>query len=155
MSKKSYAEQGLEDIKQEATEVEAEMAEVEASSSDDEGFQQVGGLEPVAFFYRFTAPKKTPKNPFKILEVGQTIQGVYERFFTSGKFENNTYLIRIPSGELIGLPGAGSLQKAMDKLEFGSKVKITYNGMSEIKGGEWAGTNAHNFTVLGNKLKAA
>jgi hypothetical protein len=153
MSKKSYAEQGLEDVQSEAAMIEVPADA--AAANDDGEFQQVGGLEPVAYFYRFTAPKKTPKNPFKILEPGQTIVGVYERFFTSGKFENNTYLIRLPSGELVGIPGAGSLAKAMNKLAFGSKVKITYRGMSEIKGGEWAGTNAHNFTVLGNKLKAA
>lgn len=154
-AKKSYAEEGLEGVQEVAAEAEA-MAAISTEPSQDDGeFQQVGGLEPVAFFYRTSAPKKPTKSPFKILEKGQTIEGVYERSFTTGKYKNPTYLIRVAStGELVGLPGAGSLSNAMDKLVEGSKVKITYGGMTTIKGGEWEGNEAHNYTVFGNKLKA-
>lgn len=154
MSKKSYAEQGLEAVQAETAAAEALVPVSTDTVDGEDDFKQVGGVEPVAYFYRFTAPKKETKNPFKILEKGQTVIGVYERAFTSGKFENQTYLIRLPTGELVGFPGTGSLSRAMDKLQEGSKVKITYEGMGEIKSGQWAGSNAHNFTVLGNKLKA-
>jgi hypothetical protein len=151
MSKKSFAEQGLEDISNETAAAEQAVAYTEAPTEGE--FVQVGGLEPVKYFYRTSAPKKPTKSAYKIIEKGQTIEGTYERSFVGGKFKNPTYLVRLPNGDLIGLPGAGSLYKAMSKLAEGSKVKITYNGMEAIKSGEWEGTEAHVFTVLGNKLK--
>lgn len=150
---KSYAEQGLEDVTNEAQTAEASLAYT-APGTEDGDFVQVGGLEPVKYFYRTSAPKKPTKSPFKVIEKGETITGTYERSFNSGKFKNATYLVRLENGDLVGLPGAGSLTKAMGKLAEGSKVKITYNGMQAIKGGEWEGTDAHIFTVLGNKLRA-
>ena len=148
---KTYAEQGLEDVNNETAAAEANIAISSEDSSDE--FFQVGGLEPVKYYYRTSAPKKPTKSPFKILEKGQTITGTYTRSFTSGKFKNATYLVRLDNGDLIGLPGAGSLTKAMSKLAEGSKVKITYQGTQEIKGGEWKGQDAHVFTVFGSKLK--
>lgn len=152
MPKKSYAEQGLEEV---ANDTAAAEAVVNASINTDDGeFQQVGGNEPVAFFYRTSAPKKPTKSPYKVIEKGETIIGTYERSFVGGKFGNTTYIVRIANGTLIGLPGAGSLNKAMAKLAEGSKVKVTYDGMKPIKGGQWEGTDAHVFTVFGSKLKA-
>jgi len=150
---KSFAEAGLEEVNNEAITAEAAINVSDASNGDDE-FVQVGGLEPVAYFYRTSAPKKPTKSPFKVIEKGQTIIGTYERSFVSGKFKNNTYLVRLEDGTLVGLPGAGSLTKAMGKLAEGSKVKITYDGMQTIKGGEWEGQDAHSFTVFGSKLKS-
>src|ERR1700678_1680162 len=129
---KSYAEEGLEDVSSETTQATTNISNAAAGNDDDE-FQQVGGLEPVAFYYRTSAPKKPGKSAFKIIEKGQTITGTYERAFTSGKYNNPTYLIRLETGELAGLGGAGSLTKAMERLAEGSKVKITYEGMREIK----------------------
>ena len=150
---KTYAEQGLEEIQDETAAAEA-FVNVATATTDDEGeFQQVGGLEPVAYFFRFNAPKKPQKSPFKILEKGQTIVGTYERSFTGGKFKNSTYLIRLENGELIGLPSCTAITRAMSKLAETSKVKITYTGAEVIKGGEWAGNEAHAFIVLGNKVK--
>lgn len=153
---RSFAEEGLEEIQQETAAAEAAVPEAANATAggEEEDLVQVGGLEPIAFFYRTTAPKKTPKQPFKILEKGQVIAGTYERHFVTGKFKNPTYVIRLTDGTLVGLPGAGGLNRAMKKLAEGSKVKITYEGMSTIKGGEWEGNDAHNFTVFGNKLKA-
>lgn len=150
---KSYAEQGLEEITNETATAEAAI-KTTTDTSDGEYFQ-VGGLEPVKFYYRTSAPKKPTNSPFKILEKGQTITGTYDRSFTAGKFKNATYLVRLENGDLVGLPGAGSLTKAMGKLAEGSKVKITYQGTQEIKGGEWKGQDAHVFTVFGSKLKQA
>lgn len=151
----TYAEAGLEDIKQEAAEVEAGMVETSGGSDSEDDLQQVGGLEPVDLFYRMKPPKTAPKNPFKVFEKGETITGVYERSFISGKYKRSTYIIRLVDGRLIGLPGTGSLARGMDKLAEGSKVKIIYQGVGTIKGGEWAGNDAYNFVVYGNKLKAA
>lgn len=148
---KSFAEEGLEGVQEIAVEAEALVAV--DSGNDEEELVQVGGLEPLAYFFRFNAPKKPTKHAFKILESGTVITGIYERSFTVGKFKNPTYVIRLNTGELVGLPSTGRLKKSMDKLAEGSKVKITYSGMSPIKGGEYEGTDAHNFTVFGNKLK--
>lgn len=150
---KSFAEEGLEDIQQYSEEAEANIP-AEASSGEDDGeLVQVGGSEPVAFFYRTSAPKKTTKSPFKVITKGETILGRYERSFTGGKFNNTTYIVRTEDGKLVGLPGAGSLNKAMAKLAEGSKVKVTYEGMQTIKNGQWEGSDAHVFTVFGSKLK--
>ena len=151
---KSYAEEGLEEVSSESSQAEVNVGTTNKEPSGEEGeFQQVGGLEPVAFYYRTSAPKKPTKSAYRIIENGQTITGTYERQFTSGKYGNPTYLIRLDSGELSGLSGTGSLNKAMERLAEGSKVKITYNGMKTIAGGKWEGNDAHTFTVLGNKLR--
>lgn len=149
---KSYAEEGLEAVQQETEAAEQAVSTFDGTEANEE-LKQVGGLERVAFFYRTSAPKKPSKSPYKILEKGTTITGTYERSFNSGKFKNNTYIIRQDDGQLVGLPGAGSLERAMSKLAEGSKVKITYTGMEAIKNGEWAGNDAHVFIVFGNKLK--
>lgn len=150
---KSFAEEGLEDVQEESVAAEASLKPVEDTADGE--LVEVGGYEPVEFFYRFSAPKKAGGAPYKILEKGQTITGKYDRSFTTdGKFgKKSTYLIRIDTGKLVGLPGVGSLAKKMESLAEGSLVKITYNGMEAIKGGQWAGEEAHTFTVLGNKFK--
>jgi hypothetical protein len=155
---KSYAEEGLEQVAHEQAQAEANVGSNDNNTNggkEEEEFQQVGGLEPIAFYYRTSAPKKAPKQPYKVLEKGQTITGTYERSFKTGKFKNATYVIRLEDGSLSGISGTGSLTKAMDKLAEGSRVKITYDGMRPIAGGEWEGTDAHVFTVFGNKLRQA
>lgn len=152
---KSYAEEGLEEMLKDTSQAEANLESATTGLSTAE-LQQVGGLEPISFFYRTSAPKKPTSSPYKVLEKGQVITGTYEKSFNSGKFKTNTYIIRDDNdGKLVGLPGTGSLSKAMDKLAEGSKVKITYKGMETIKGGEWAGQDAHVFLVFGNKFKQA
>ena len=150
MSKKSYAEAGLEDVQAEAANIPVDATE---PVEQEEDFQQVGGLEPIAFYYRLSAPKKQPKQPYKILEPGQTITGTYERSFTTGKFNNPTYVIRGEDGQLFALGSTGGLKRAFDKLAEGSKVKVTYQGMGTIKNGQWAGNESHNFIVFGSRLK--
>src|ERR1700722_12189544 len=152
-NKKSFAEEGLEAVEQEtsAAELAVENTLTAVPSDGEDELVQVGGLEPVEFFYRTSAPKKPQKSPFKVIEKGEVITGTYERSFISGKLQKQTYLVRTANGKLIGLPSAGSLDKAMAKLAEGSKVKITYDGMRPITGGQWEGTDAHIFTVFGNK----
>ena len=149
---KSFAEEGLEAVLEETPQAEAAVETLQPAEGEDE-LKQVGGLEPVAYFLRTSAPKKLQKSPFKILQTGETILGTYERSFIAGKSQKPSYVVRIASGELIGLPSAGSLDKAMAKLAEGSKVKITYDGMRAIQSGQWKGTDAHVFTVFGSKLK--
>lgn len=158
---RSFAEEGLEEIREESAAAEAAVPEASNATAtspadEEEDLVQVGGLEPVAFFYRTTPPKpgKEPKQPYKVLSKGDTIEGTYERSFTAGKFDNKTYIVRQKDGQLVGLPGTGSLSKSIEKLQEGSRVKIVYEGMSEIKAGKWKGSDAHNFTVFGSKLKA-
>jgi hypothetical protein len=166
---KSFAEEGLEETQKEAAEVEATMTNLTALSTDtveeEDELVQIGGLEPIALFFRTKAPKKATTAPFKVLEKGDTISGTYERSFIAGKFNNPTHLIRMAkdaapvagtevAGKLVGIAGTGSLNRAIDKLLAGSKVKIVYEGMSTIKNGKWEGQDAHNFTAFGNKLKA-
>src|SRR6185312_7399150 len=156
---KSYAEEGLEDIQQYSAEAEENVGSTETAPTNEDEFFQVGGVEPVEFFYRLNAPKKPTTSPWKILEKGKTITGTYERSFVNkaSKFNKGgsriTYLVRGEDGKLFGLPNAGSLDKGMAQLAEGSKVKITYQGMAPMKAGEFAGTDAHTFIVLGNKRK--
>src|ERR1700731_5031884 len=103
---KTYAEAGLEETNQYSAEAEASIAPANGNTNQEQGeFVQVAGTEPVAYYFRHTAPKKTPKNPFKILEKGQTLQGVYVRSYSTGKFNNPTHLVRLSTGELVGVPG--------------------------------------------------
>lgn len=154
----SFAEEGLEDIQSFAEEAEQYVPiDSNADTGSEDEFVQVGGNEPISFFFRFTAPKKPTKSEFKILEKGTTLEGVYERSFTGGKFNNTTYIVRLSSGEhtgkLVGLPSAGQLSKAMAKVAEGSDVRITYTGVSEIKNGKWAGSDSHTFVTLARKRK--
>lgn len=151
---KTFAEAGLEEVNELAAAAEADLKVVDTTTDDEDEFQQVGGLEPVAAFFRLNAPKKQPKHPYKIFEKGQTITGTYERSFEAGKFKNKTYLVRFDDGKLYGMPSCTAITRAFEKLQETSKVKVTYVGMETIKGGEWAGNDAHTFIVLGNKLKA-
>lgn len=153
---RSFAEEGLEAVNEEAPAAEAALpaSGTPVGADEEEELVQVGGLEPVEFFYRFNAPKKTPKNPYKVLTTGETIEGTFVRTFVSGKFKNGTHLIRLKeTGKLVGFPGSGSIDKAMSKVAEGARIKIRYDGMSEIKQGQWKGSNAHNATVLASKLK--
>lgn len=46
-------------------------------------------------------------------------------------------------GKQIGLNSNGQLDKAMEKVEEGQYVQVTYNGKSEIEKGKYAGKEAH------------
>lgn len=46
-------------------------------------------------------------------------------------------------GKQIGLNSNGQLDKAMEKVEEGQFVQVTYNGKSEIEKGKYAGKEAH------------
>lgn len=152
---KSFAEEGLEDLTSDANEL---LSQVPPSSNliEDEGeLQQVGGLEPVSLFYRLTPPKTPPKSPTQVISKGFELKGVYERSFISGKMKKPTFLIRNGEGKLVGIGGAGSLEKSLLKVAEGSRVHIIYDGTEIIKGGDWAGNSAHAFRVFAAKLKSS
>ena len=154
---KSFAEEGLEDVLAEASQAEASIpaGEQAAQGADDgEGeLQQVSGREPIALYYRTSVPKKAPKTPYKVLAKGDTLLGRYEKKFVNEKYGQTTYIIRTENG-LVGINAPSSLKRGMEKLAEGSKVKIIYEGMGTMKSGAFAGRDAHNFTVFGNKFKA-
>lgn len=55
---------------------------------------------------------------------------------------------RLPVGERIGLNSMGMLNKAMEQVEEGDLVQVTYNGMAEIDdGGKFDGKDAHTCEV--------
>lgn len=150
---KSYAEEGLEAVTEDTAAAEANVS---SNAIETGEMVEIGGLEPLAYFYRFNAPKNGSKSPFKIIEKGTVIEGTYERsFITKGKYgEKTTYVVKLNDGKLVGLPSAGKLEKQFAKLAEGSKVKVIYDGMDVIKGGQWAGSDSHVFRTFGNKLKA-
>ncbi len=50
-------------------------------------------------------------------------------------------------GKTIGLNSAGQLNKAMEKLDEGDLIQVTYNGMEEMQGGDFEGKDAHLIEV--------
>jgi hypothetical protein len=50
-------------------------------------------------------------------------------------------------GQVIGLNSSGKLDKAMEQVEEGEIVQITYNGTSTIEKGKYKGKDAHDIEV--------
>lgn len=51
------------------------------------------------------------------------------------------------AGQTLTLNTAGQLDKGMEQVEMGDMVQITYNGKKEMKGGAYAGKEAHTMEV--------
>jgi hypothetical protein len=114
-----------------------------------------GGFEPITMFYRYKEPVNPTKSPYTVLVPGQVIQGEYVGSYISDqKYKKPTHKVRTEAG-IVGLPSAGSIDKALAKVAEGAIVRITYNGKTPMKGGQYAGTPAHGFTVAASKLKQA
>lgn len=139
MSKnKSYAEAGLESIQ--AVSGKAQMALVgggdsnwiEATSSSNEG-----GLEPISYYFRTSAPKKPGKSKYQVLSKGDIVVGTYEGSFTSenNRFKTPTHKIRLTDGTLTAIGGTTLLNKGFAQATIGKGVKITYNGSKASKNG--------------------
>lgn len=161
---KTFAEEGLEEIQSEATAIEANLPEVtvveEDEFADESTLSQVGENFPVEVFYHFKTPKKAPKSAFYVMQAGDVVVGKYLRSFISGKFKNPTFVIKLKdTGMIIGYPSAGKLESKnsftsrMSRVVEGATVKIIYKGMSEIKGGEWKGNEAHNIILFASAQK--
>lgn len=168
-ARKSYAEQGLEDV---AVEMNTALAAVEATavnttSSDltitgEEEWTQSGGLSKIDRYVRFTEPKKNAQGqyldkfgkvkddqtPQHQLQDDEVLTGVYEKSFTSGSYKKPTFLIREINGSLSAIGGAGSLEKEMAKYSPPVKVRIIYDGKTEIKDGKFKGNLAHAVRVF-------
>src|SRR5271165_5783461 len=163
-TKRSYAEEGLEEIQQ-------EVSELQVVSNDNDGEEEnkmvnVGGLEPLAGYYQVRDPKPGYEGlPILKFKEGETLKGTYEKQWARAsntregrKFTSYTYIVRLSDGKLYGLsgPGLGSINpdkgnRGFQALEPGpnSKVHITYKGQQEGKDGN----TYHNFIILGNRVK--
>jgi hypothetical protein len=155
-ARKSYAEQGLEDIQTDMI----DTATLQNPEEPEDEMVNVGGLEPIAGYYQIKAPTKEGKTPVHLFKEEGVINGTYERVWEKDakskdgrKFKAYTYIVRFASdGQLYGLSGPG-LSKGFQALEPGpkSKVQVTYKGTNEGKDG----VTYHNFIIRGNKLKAS
>lgn len=166
---KTFAEEGLEEIQENSNEAETNLTDVIAQVGEGE-WEDLSALEPVAFYYRTTTPRKVTSSskPFKILESGQSFTGVYTHKHVGGKYNSPTYFIRLTEGDnvgkLVGISGyykggdptkpSGSLAKQMEKREAGTvEVNVLFSGMREMKGGDFEGTEAATFIVRSRPLK--
>lgn len=162
-AKRSFAEEGLEQVSEEAPTIEATLPQSSAASAtpdeEDGEMVQVGGLEQIAAYYQLRTPTKQGKTPVLIFEKGKTLKGVFERVISRDqkakngqKFKSYTYLVRM-DGKLYGFSAPG-LKRGFEKLEPGPKsdVAVTYIGSSPAKDG---GNDYENFTIFGRKLKAS
>lgn len=118
-----------------------------APASNEEFEQVSGNYEEIVKFYQFNAGKK-PNPKAQVLAVGDVLLGTYEgNFAGTGKYKKSlTHKIRTEDG-LVGLSGAGGLNKDLSKVAIGTRVRIEYLGKEEIQKGEWAGSEAHTFDV--------
>ena|ERR1700677_1078293 len=134
MSKvKSYAEEGLESIQANAT---ADWKKVGGS----------GELEPIALYYRTSAPKKPGSTAIKVLSKGDTIIGTYEGSFTAenSKYKTPTHKVRV-DGKLHAFGGSTLLNNGFKEATIGKGVKIVYGGTAPNKRG---GNDTQLFSVF-------
>lgn len=54
---------------------------------------------------------------------------------------------KFPVDEIIGLNSSGKLDKAMESVEVGEMIQVTYNGTSTIEKGKYKGKDAHDIEV--------
>ena len=95
---------------------------------------------------------------WKNWDVGDTIVGKYVGDSVDNYDKPNWHIqieecdfseesANIEAGKTIGLNSAGGLDKAMDNVEIGQFVEITYQGTSVLEKGKFAGKEAHNIEV--------
>lgn len=68
---------------------------------------------------------------------------VIEPFFTDKKEQK-----RLAAGEKLTLNSIAMLEKAMEHVEEGAILQITYTGSNEMEGGKYAGKMAHGVEVV-------
>lgn len=113
-----------------------------------------GGNLSITTFYRTTAPRDGVLKPGSaMLTEGQQIEGTYKGSFTTKNYGTKIHKIQTDANTAVGLPGSGQLNAALEKVEEGAKVVIQYNGKSPMKTGKFAGTEAHNYSVMASRLK--
>lgn len=110
-------------------------------------------LKPVAeeSNVRFIRATKLAKEGFR----GEVVRGLYKSSapnkLNKGRLD---YTIEDEAtGAITVVNGAGNLGYQMAKIPVGSFLAINYNGMSKITSGDYAGTDAHSFTVLAENLE--
>lgn len=110
-------------------------------------------FEPIVAYYQYT-PSKTGSNLARVMEVNQTIKGIYDGSFVAGKFERTTHKIKTEEG-IVALPSAGQLDKLLANVPAGATVAVTYRGKKEMESGKYAGRSAHNFLVRASRVTTA
>ena len=80
--------------------------------------------------------EKTPIWNTKDIKEGEEISGIYEGFETfTGKFGTTTKYVVNVDGEKWGIYGSASLDRQFKLVETGTKVYVTYKGMTTSKNG--------------------
>lgn len=102
---------------------------------------------------------KTAYRPWKEWEVGDIMIGKFLSTRTDN-YDKPNYMFEVEDaqftdfklakkliGENLTLNSNGQLDKAMENVEEGSMVQVTYNGTSTIEKGKYAGKEAHSVEV--------
>ena len=85
-----------------------------------------------------------PKN----LKPGTVIHGIFIETSINPKNQAVSHKIKLMNSDReILLSGVAFLNALMAKVQPGAEVKIKYLGMQECPGGQWKGTQSHQFEV--------
>jgi hypothetical protein len=92
--------------------------------------------------------------PWNKWEEGEYIIGDFQSLGTDNYGKNNyklkvleTDILELKEGDVVGLNSCGSLDKAMEGLDVGTTVQITYTGQIILEKGKFAGKAAHTCEV--------
>lgn len=90
--------------------------------------------------------------PAELSKAGKTgiiAEGLYVGTMPNQFDENKpSYKIEQEDGSVIVLNSGGNLKSRMSSIETGTLVQISYNGMSKMTKGKFAGKDVHQFDVL-------
>ena len=116
--------------------------------------EQSGGFETIVTHYTLTAPK-VPQPNVSQLKQGDAVIGSYEGNYVEPMYGKVKHRIRTAEGLVTvpgGQPGTGQLNKRLANTKEGDRLRIVYQGMSEVTKGKNAGTKAHGFAVTFSRL---
>lgn len=91
------------------------------------------------------------KGIYASLGAGESVSGIYQSSAVDN-YGKTAYSIELASGKTQVVTGAGNLGRQMAEVAPGTYVQITYNGKQEMKTGQWAGKESHNFSVLKEQI---
>lgn len=86
--------------------------------------------------------------PFKAMTAGQVVIPDSKYIGrTPNKFGKENFEFEDEKGAISVLNCCGSLELKFEKIEVGSRVRVTYNGKKVISKGQFAGKDFHDFSV--------
>lgn len=94
---------------------------------------------------------ETAKGIYTELPIGGSVSGI----FLSSEVDNygkTAYSIELASGKRQVVTQAGNLARQMAEITPGTYVQINYEGKKEMKSGQWAGKESHQFQVLKEQI---